>query len=134
MQPDPRARVRVEATVAPSEDPDKLLSAVKSVVGGDLREEIGRNGVKVFSAGPGTLLRLHDQFRDRHVRGAARRLLLAGAKGNSTTVMVNRQAATVGVVVLCSAPEESPLGPIYVTVDCRGIEAVIDWLTAYREG
>ncbi len=134
MQPDPRVKVRLEATVAPSEDPDKVMSAVKSVIGGNVREEVGKFGVRVVAEGPGTLQKLHDQFRDRHVRGAARRLLLSGVKGNSTTVLVNRQAATEGVIVLCSAPEESPLGPIYVTIACRGIDAVIGWLTAYEEG
>lgn len=124
----------LEAAVAPSEDLDKVMKTVKSITAGTMREDIGKFGVKVVAEGPGTLLTLHDQFRDRHVRGAARRLLLAGVKGNSTTVMVNRQAATAGIIVLCGTAEESLLGPIYVTIACKGIDAVINWLTAYEEG
>jgi predicted RNA binding protein with dsRBD fold (UPF0201 family) len=134
LQPDPSAKVRLEAAVAPSEDPEKVMSAIRSVVVGTTHEEVGKSEVRVVAEGSATLQRLRDQFRDRHVRGAARRLLIAGARGDSTTLMLNRQAATEGVVVLCGAPEESPLGPIYVTITCRGMEGLIEWLTAYEEG
>ncbi len=134
MRPDVQVRVTFEASVAPSEDPDKVLEALRSVVSGQGREETGRHIVKVIAHGVGSLDKMHDQFRDRHVRGAARRLLLAGVKGSSTTLMLNRQAATAGVIVLCSTPDESPLGPIHVTVASKKIDAVIDWLTAYEEG
>ncbi len=90
--------------------------------------------VRVVAEGAASLDRIHDQFRDRHVRGAARRLLLWTAKGDSTSVMLNRQAAIAGAVVLCSTPDESPLGPIHLKISSNKINAVIDWLTAYEEG
>ena len=90
--------------------------------------------IRLVSEEASSLDMLRDQFRDRHVRGAARRLLLSQLKGSSTSLMLNRQAAVVGVVALCSSPDQSPLGPIYATIDSRQIEAVIDWLTAYEPG
>jgi predicted RNA binding protein with dsRBD fold (UPF0201 family) len=57
--------------------------------------------------------------------------MLLNARGDSTSLMLNRQAATVGTIALCGSPEESPLGPIYVTVESITLGAVIDWLTAY---
>ena len=88
--------------------------------------------LRLVSEEAGALDQLRGQLRDRHVRGAARKLLLSGQKGDSTSLMLNRQAATVGVVALCSSTDQSPLGPIYATIDSRRITVVIDWLTAYE--
>jgi hypothetical protein len=90
--------------------------------------------IKMLSEGLSSLNILREQLRDRHIRSAARRLLLLELKGDSTSLMLNRQAATVGVVTLCSSADQSPLGPIYMTIRSKQIEAVIDWLTAYEEG
>lgn len=80
---------------------------------------------------PMSLAHIRDQFRDRHVRAAARRQMLLKMHGQSTSLMLNRQAATVGVIAVCGTPEESPLGPIYLTIESATLETVIDWLAAY---
>lgn len=90
--------------------------------------------IRLISEEAGSLNALRNQLRDRHIRGAARKLLLSELKGNSTSMMLNRQAATVGVIALCSSADQSPLGPIYATIRSKQIGAVIDWLTAYEEG
>lgn len=90
--------------------------------------------IKLVSEEASSLNVLRNQLRDRHIRGAARKLLLSELKGDSTSLMLNRQAATVGVVALCSSADQSPLGPIYVTINSKQIATVIDWLSAYQEG
>jgi len=97
-------------------------------------EDHGSRMIKLVSEEASSLTVLRNQLRDRHVRGAARKLLLSELKGDSTSLMLNRQAATVGVVALCSSEDQSPLGPIYATIRSKQIAAVIDWLTAYEEG
>ena len=135
MEPEFKGRVVVEASVSPSEDVEKVGEAVRNVLGGSERDlERERLAVRFVSEDIKSLKQLRDQLRDRHVRSAARRLLLSEKKGNSTTLMLNRQAATVGVLVVCSSPEESPLGPIYVTLQSKRINSIIDWLTAYESG
>jgi predicted RNA binding protein with dsRBD fold (UPF0201 family) len=88
--------------------------------------------IKLISEEASSLDVLRNQLRDRHIRGAARRLLLSKLKGDSTSLMLNRQAATVGVVALCSSADQSPLGPIYATISSKQIAKVIDWLSAYE--
>jgi predicted RNA binding protein with dsRBD fold (UPF0201 family) len=90
--------------------------------------------VRLVSEDASSLDVLRNQFRDRHIRGAARKLLLAELKGDSTSLILNRQAATVGVVALCSSADQSSLGPIYATIRSEQITTVIDWLTTYEEG
>lgn len=128
------SRVSLEATLAPSEDPEKVLDAMRNILG-EVHFALRRDARHVLmeTSDKGSLNRLRDQLRDRHVRAAARRRLLAGRSGEATTtVMVNRQAATAGVVVLCDNAEESPLGPLLLTVESRNLDEVIQWLAAYE--
>ena len=126
-----RARVLLRADISPSEDPGKVSQALRRVIGDVRGESVSEETGQLATDDPKALLLLRDQLRDRHVRGAARRQLLLNVKGDSTSLMINRQAAAAGVVALCGSPEESPLGPIYLTIEAPKIGTVIDWLTAY---
>jgi predicted RNA binding protein with dsRBD fold (UPF0201 family) len=131
-QPDFRATVTLEATIAPSEDPAKVAEALGRIVGEVPGEVLGASSsARLATDDRRALTRIRDQLRDRHVRAAARRQMLLNTRGHSTSLMLNRQAAAVGVVALCGSPEESPLGPICVTLESGTLDAVIDWLTAY---
>ena len=134
MAPKPAGRVTIEAGVSPSEDARKVALAVDNIVGNSGLVEITVRGARFRSDDLGSLGHLRDQLRDRRIRAAARRLLLRERDGKSAVLMLNRQAAFVGVIALCGSPEESPLGPVYLTLESKDMEAAIDWLTAYEEG
>ena len=131
-EPEFKVRLALHAAISPSEDPKRVGSAIENVVG-----EVRSGGVRLTSRAeletedPRAVIRIRDQLRDRHVRAAARKQMLLNAEGGSTSLMLNRQAATVGVIALCGSPEESPLGPIYLRIESEDLEAAIDWLTAY---
>lgn len=123
--------MKVRATVAPTEDPSKVLIAVKNVVG-DCQYSSTNLGdaIEVVSGDIRCLQKVHDQLRDRHVRDAARRLLLHRLSGNSIEVSFNRQAAYAGVVSVSTDDAESPLGPIKMNLQCDRPDELVDWLTA----
>jgi predicted RNA binding protein with dsRBD fold (UPF0201 family) len=101
-----------------------------SVIGAAERSvRAGRSSVTVTSEDQRSLDVLKEQLRDRHVRSAARRLAMRGGEGKKLKLMINRQAAFVGVLALCASPAESPLGPIYLTVETDGREQLVAWLT-----
>jgi predicted RNA binding protein with dsRBD fold (UPF0201 family) len=130
--PDLRARLIVEATVSPSEDPAKVAQALGNVVGlGPDAASVGPHSARLVTEGAKPLERIRDQLRDRHIRSAARRQLILNRTGGTTSMMLNRQAAAVGVVAVCGSPEESVLGPIYLTLSSDKLDETIDWLTAY---
>jgi predicted RNA binding protein with dsRBD fold (UPF0201 family) len=131
-QPEPKAKLALEATVSPSEDPEKVLQAMKNIVG-EAQCDIATDShsARLVTEDPRALAHIRDQLRDRHVRSAARRQMLLKSSGRSTSLMLNRQAAAAGVVALCGSPDESPLGPVYLAIESERIEAVIDSLTAY---
>lgn len=135
MPTDQRVKVTLEAFVLPSEDREKVMGAMRSVLGGSPSQASMRGGTIILVTEDARALDLlRTQLRDRRIRGAARKVLLSGLKGGLASLMLNKQAAAVGVVALCSSPDQSPLGPIYAKLESEEISAVIDWLTAYEPG
>ena len=130
-KPEFKARLSLRADISPSEDPAKVSQAMRDVVGEVGPESVREEAGYLTTDDPEALSRLRDQLRDRHVRSAARRQMLLNVTRDSTSLMINRQAAAAGVVALCGSPAESPLGPIYLTIKASKIQSVIDWLTAY---
>ncbi len=117
--------------MSPSESPEKVAAAVANVVGVDVAE-VSRTDARVrFSSDePGSLDRFREQLRARRVRSAARAALYRGKSGTSATLLLNRQAAAAGVVAVCGESEESPLGPIVMTIGSEKLDEVIEWLTS----
>ena len=121
----------VEAGVSPSESAAKVAAAIANVVGVDVAEvSMSDSRAKFSSDDPGSLNRFREQLRARRVRSAARAALYRGKAGASATLLLNRQAAAVGVVAVCGEPEESPLGPIVVRIGSEKLDEVIEWLTS----
>jgi len=121
----------VEAEIKKTESKDRVANAVRSLFGdkGELRIESDR--VMLVSTDLESLRYLKDQFRDRRVRSSARRLLLKNQEEGSfqTFLMLNKQAATVGIGALCDDPRESALGPIVLRIRSSDLQKVVDWLT-----
>jgi predicted RNA binding protein with dsRBD fold (UPF0201 family) len=125
-------RIELRASVAPSEDPQKVLAAMRQVLGDcEYNVEEDENSIRLSSGSPRCLQKLHDQLRDRHVRDAARRLMLRLLEGDLLSLMLNRQAAAAGVLALCTTATESPLGPLRLEIESDSPQKLIDWLTAY---
>lgn len=134
-RPDFRAKLTLEASISPSEDPERVAEALRKAVGEpDARVIQGRASASLTTDSEDTLVYIRDKLRDRHVRSAARRRLLLSKSGRSASLMLNRQAASAGVIAICGSPEESPLGPIYLRVESDKLDAAIVWLTSYEEG
>lgn len=120
-----------ESQVEHTESREKVAAALLNLFGksGELRLEDDR--VVFLSSERASLQLLKDQFRDRRVRAAARRLLLSTVEdeGIQAVLLLNKQAATVGIAALCDDPRESPLGPIVLRIRYQNILELIDWLT-----
>ena len=120
--------VKVEATVNPSEDPQKVIAAIENVIDRCYPEfrygsrAIGRaRGSEPFSL-------IYEQVRSRSAMGVLRRMLLDNRAGDSTWFYLNKQAAAAGIAAVIEDEQESPLGPIRVTIDCEELDSLVDWL------
>ena len=120
--------LKVEAVVNPSEHPQKVIDAISNVVARCSPEVAYRSRVVGKAAGSDSLSILYEQVRSRSAMGVLRRMLLNNRAGDRTWFLLNKQAATAGIAAVIENEQESPLGPIRVTITCEELNILIDWL------
>lgn len=125
----PSAPCRIEAwvSVQPSEDPQKVLRALLNMLP-ECEVTGGGMFVKATSTDTASLDALRDAVISRQLQAGLRRNLLRNLDGEATWFYLNKQAAFVGAVAVCDDPEESPLGPLKITITSRRIQDIIEWL------
>jgi predicted RNA binding protein with dsRBD fold (UPF0201 family) len=116
-------RVRVETPCHPTEDPEKVVGALRTLFP-DL--EVERRDRRILGT-TGHLDRLRERIRDQRIRDTARRQLLAGRSADRTTIRLSKQAASWGVVNFAAG---SPLGDVLVEIESDDLSAVIDDVAA----
>jgi predicted RNA binding protein with dsRBD fold (UPF0201 family) len=122
--------LKVEATVNPSEHAQKVIDAIANLFTRCSPELLSYNRSRVVgrAVGSDSLAILYEQVRSRSAMGVLRRMLLDNRAGDSTWFLLNKQAATAGIAAVIEDEQESPLGPIRVTINCEELDALIDWL------
>ena len=120
--------LKVEATVNPSERTEKVIDAIANLFAKCSPELSFRSRIIGRAVGSDSLAILYEQVRSRSAMGVLRRMLLDNRVGDSTWFLLNKQAATAGIAAVIEEEQESPLGPIRVTISCEDLDALIDWL------
>lgn len=120
--------LKVEATVNPSERTQKVIDAIANLFSRCSPELSYRSRVVGRAVGSDSLAMLYEQVRSRSAMGVLRRMLLDNRAGDSTWFLLNKQAATSGIAAVIEDEQESPLGPIRVTISCEELGVLIDWL------
>ena len=123
-----RIDLKVEAIVNPSEDTLKVIDAIANLFTRCSPEVSFRSRVVGRAVGSDSLAILYEQVRSRSAMGVLRRMLLDNRVGDSTSFLLNKQAATSGIAAVIEEEQESPLGPIRVTISCEELDALVDWL------
>ena len=123
-----KIELKVEATVNPSEDAQKVIEAIANLFTRSSPEVSYRSRAVGRAVGSDSLDILYEQVRSRSAMGVLRRMLLDNRAGDSTWFLLNKQAATAGIAAVIDEEQESPLGPIRVTISCEELGALIDWL------
>jgi len=124
-------RVQVEADINPTENEEKVKSAVENMFG-NLELEVKPQRQKSLLVGRGkgmeALTKLYNLLRRERIRDAARGALYDGLSGKSVIFYLNKQVAYVGHVSFSKPVAESPLGPIRVEIQCDNPRELIEWL------
>ncbi len=120
--------LKVEAPVNPSEDPQKVIGAISNII--DRCSPEFRYGSRIMGRASGhePLAVLYEQVRSRSAMGVLRRMLIDNRAGDSTWFLLNKQAAAAGIAVVIEDEQESPLGPIRVTLSCEELDTLVEWL------
>ena len=129
---------RVETPLNPTEDPEKVSKAVTNLFPhaslATVRIDDRHSKMETTMTGLDALENLKTILRKEAIRGAARRLLLSGVTGSLVVVHLNKQAAFAGRASFCERYDESPLGPITLTIRSENPEQIVDWLAPSMRG
>ena len=125
--PDLSCKIEVYAAVNPSEDPEKVKTAVSNVMP-DANLQYKDGSIKAVSGNLESLSKIQEIIRKRKVNRVYRRQMRFNTKGETTWFYLNKQAAFVDMLAICDEAEESPMGPIKVILHSRKLEDVVNWL------
>ena len=121
-------KIQVSCQINPSEDPSKVKTAVLNIFP-DLELSISDELLLGKSNDIGTLSNISESIHTKNTKNTYQRILNKNSDENSTWFYLNKQAAFVSTVALCSESNESPLGPIKVVLEGKDIENIIQSLT-----
>ena len=122
-------KVTAYCTINPSEDINKIRTAVSNVLI-DMDEKTTGDSLVANSNNYESLTGIYETMRSRRSKSAYRRHLMRNMTEDSTWFYLNKQAAFANVIALCDEADESSLGPIKVVLHSKNIEDVIDWLVS----
>ena len=121
-------KVQVSCQINHSEDPSKVKTAVLNIFP-DLEVSISDELLIGKSNDIRTLSNISESIHTKNTKNIYQKILKKNSNENSTWFYLNKQAAFVSRVALCSESDESPLGPIKVVLEGNNIENIIQSLT-----
>lgn len=122
-----KTTIQVFCEVNPSEDPEKIKTSIFNLFP-DLQIKIQENQLSGSSNDIELLSKVIKSIKNRQTTKAFSRILKLNMANNSTWFYLNKQAAFVDVVALCSEADESALGPIKIVLNSNNIEGIIEKL------
>ena len=129
---DENVELKVETILNPSEDPEKVKRCLLNVANGCV-PVVTDGRVEATCKGIMSLHHIRVGVRSKSSVGVLRKLLDWNRSGNVTWFYLNKQAAYGGVITLAEHYDESPLGPIRITLTSNSLDRIIEWLLSNRE-
>jgi len=127
--------ITVRSMVNPTENEEIIINAMKRIFAFENVEKSelnsrGQYTLVATGSGPNVLHFLFNQVRRQKTVQAFHNHLNDSMNEvrNEVTFMLNKQILTQGYLSLCTEPEESPLGPIFVTIKAKKIADVVNYV------
>ena len=124
-----KVTISLSANINPSEDMEKVREALSNII--PMNYSFDGRMLKARTQDLEALTNVYEKIRAKRSLGVLRRLLLRGMGDDSSTILLNRQAAYVGSVVFCETEMEGPLGPLTLVVKADKIMNFIDWIAPH---
>jgi predicted RNA binding protein with dsRBD fold (UPF0201 family) len=121
-----KLEIIVQTYINPSEDLEKVNFAIKNVFPNS-NFILKDNKLHMSTEKLEDLKKIKDQIRSRSTISVLKKVLYKNQNIDITWFLLNKQAAFSGVVVVAEEEDESPLGPIKITIKNRDIEEIIAW-------
>ena len=125
--PNISCKIEVFCSVNPSEDPKKIERAILNVF---TYSTINSKNFSVSAQSQDlkSLEKIYETIHTKRSQKIYRRNLEKNLENDTTWFYLNKQAAFVEKIAICEKSDESPLGPIKVTLTSSNIDGIIDWI------
>jgi len=123
-----KTTIQIFCQINPSEDPEKVKLAVNNIFP-DMELEVTDTQIVGNTNNFSVLSQISKSIHEKKIKNTYQRILKNNNDGDSTWFYLNKQAAFVNTVALCSEANESSLGPIKVILRSNDIEQVIESIT-----
>ena len=123
-----KTTIQIFCQINPSEDPEKVKLAVNNIFP-DMELEVTATQIVGNTNNFSALSQISKSIHEKNIKNTYQRILKNNNDGDSTWFYLNKQAAFVNTVALCSEANESSLGPIKVVLRSNDIEQVIESIT-----
>lgn len=125
--PNINCKIEMICPVNLSEDPEKVKQAISNIFPfSEIKNE--NFSIKAQSKELRSLEKIYETILSTQSQKSYTRNLENNLEDDSTWFFLNKQAAFVERVAICDEAEESPLGPIKVTLTSSNIDEIIDWI------
>jgi predicted RNA binding protein with dsRBD fold (UPF0201 family) len=120
-------KIEMFCTVNPSESIEKIERAISHIFPYSI---INNNNLSVNAQSKElrSFEKIYQFIHNNKLQKNYLRSLEDHLQDDTTWFYLNKQAAFVEQIAICEESDESPLGPIKVTITSSNIDAIIDWL------
>ena len=120
-------KIEMFCTVNPSESIEKIEKAISNIFPYSI---INNNNLTIHAQSKElrSFEKIYQFIHNNKLQKNYLRSLEDNLRDDTTWFYLNKQAAFVEQIAICEESNESPLGPIKVTITSSNIDAIIDWL------
>ena len=123
-----KSTIQIFCEINPSEDPEKVRTAISNIFP-EIELEVSDFDISGQTNNIEILSQVTKSIQKKNTKNSYQRILRKNNDGDSTWFYLNKQAAFVNTVALCSEANESSLGPIKVILRSNDVEQLIDSIT-----
>ena len=125
--PNINCMIEMSCPINPSEDPAKVEKAIANIFPYSIIKYENFT-MLAQSKELRSFEKIYETIHTNQSQKTYSRNLENNLENDTTWFFLNKQAAFVEKVAICDEPEESPLGPIKVTLASSNIDGIIDWI------
>ena len=120
-------KIEMFCTVNPSESIEKIEKAISNIFPYSI---INNNNLSINAQSKElrSFEKIYQFIHNNKLQKNYLRSLEDHLQDDTTWFYLNKQAAFVEQIAICGESDESPLGPIKVSITSSNIDAIIDWI------
>jgi predicted RNA binding protein with dsRBD fold (UPF0201 family) len=120
-------KIEMFCTVNPSESIEKIEKAISNIFPYSI---INNNNLSINAQSKElrSFEKIYQFIHNNKLQKNYLRSLEDHLQDDTTWFYLNKQAAFVEQIAICEESDESPLGPIKVSITSSNIDAIIDWI------